>query len=175
MLKSRLAAIVTLALPATFCSASNQAYLFTFNIGGNQGNALLSSTEPGGGQFWTVSGTLGVTAGADTGTYSLTAGGPSSFFSPNGAFIANNVLYPSSDPDLDSNGLLFGGGGLEINIWGNGPGNYSFYSWDGSSIDVAASGPSTVGLQAVPEPASLSLLGSGLIGLAGVLRRKPFA
>src|SRR3974377_704785 len=167
MRKFRLLVVLfALALSATFCSATPQAFLFTFDSRGNQGSATLTSNAFGGGQYWATSGTLNITSGADVGTYSLIAGGPSAFYSPSGAFIANNVLYPSNDPVLDIYGLLFGGGGLEINIWGNGPGDYSFYSFDGSGYNVAAAGPSTVGLQAVPEPSSLLLLGNGPLFLS---------
>jgi hypothetical protein len=167
-----LVAFVTLALSATLCAASPQAFLLTFDIGGNQGTASLLSNSLGGGQYWATSGTLNVTAGADVGTYSLFSGGPSTFSSPSGAFIADNVLYSPSDPVLDVYGLLFSGSGLEINIWGNSPGNYSFYSWDGSGFNVAAAGPSTVSLQPVPEPASMLLLGNGLLILGGAIRKK---
>jgi len=86
-------------------------------------------------------------------------------------FNVDNVLYPAGDPILDVYGLAFGSGSLTINIWGNGPGNYSFYSYDGN-YNVAYDGPGTATATAVPEPTSLLLLSSGLLGIARITARK---
>jgi len=144
-------------------------YLLTFNIGGNVGSALLNTTDLGGGQFLVTSGTLDVTAGGDIGTYPVIPGGPAVFGVP--GFNVDNVLYPAGDPILDVYGLAFGSGSLTINIWGNGPGNYSFYSYDGN-YNVAYDGPGTATATAVPEPTSLLLLSSGLLGIARITARK---
>jgi PEP-CTERM motif len=112
-----------------------------------------------------------VTGGLDIGSYSLSPAGPGVTISPFGAFAVDNVLYPASDPFLDVWGLLFTGGGLEINIWGNAPDNYSFYSHNGSSFNVADASVSTFSASAVPEPATFLLLGTSLLGF-GVLRRR---
>ena len=149
---------------------------FTFNIGGNIGFGSLSTTDEGGGQFLATSGTLTVTGGADVGSYTIVAGGPAPTTSPLGAFVFDNVVMPAVNPSLDTGGLLFSNGsGKEINIWGNGASNYSF--WDATSN---GSGGFTFGTQyngpgpndfftatVVPLPASYTLLlgGLGVIGL----------
>jgi hypothetical protein len=71
-----------------------------------------------------------VTGGADVGVYPLWPGGPSITLSPSGFFEFDNLLYPSMDPLIDNDGLLFIGGGLEINIFSN-PGDYQFYDNNG--------------------------------------------
>ena len=113
---------------------------------GNVANGTLTATDLGGGQYLATGGTLTVTGGADVGTYSLYPGGPGVTTSPSGAFIYDNVVTSGSNPFLDVDGLLFTGGGLEINIWGNSPNNYSFYSSNVSGYNVScfAGSPSAV-------------------------------
>jgi len=108
---------------------------FTFDIAPETGYGGLNTADEGNGEFLATAGTLTVTAGNDIGTYALYPGGPGVTLSPLGGFDYNNLLfpfYPSTDPPLDIYGLLFIGPGLEINIWGNSPGNYSFYDFNGS-------------------------------------------
>ncbi len=75
-------------------------------------------------------GTLAVTAGNDIGSYTLYPGGPGQTTSPLGSFYYDNLLfpsYPTLNPPLDVDGLLFTSSTMEINIWGNSAGNYSYY------------------------------------------------
>lgn len=161
---------------STVAFANNDPmYFFTFNMGGNAGSALLSTTDLGGGQFLVTGGTLDVTAGADVGIYPVIGGGPALFSSPSGAFVADNLLFPATNPILDgAGGLLFGNGSLEVNLWANGPDNYSFWSHDGSGYNVEYIGGGAASASPTPEPSTLLTLGSGLIGLAGLARKRLF-
>jgi len=107
---------------------------YTFSIGPTSPNTVpdtgygsLSTTDIGNGEVLAIAGNLTVTGGNDVGAYSFYPGGPGVTLSPLGAFDYDNVLYPSTDPELDVYGLLFTGNGLEVNIWGNSPDNYQFY------------------------------------------------
>lgn len=153
-------------------SGLDPLFSFTFAIGSDTGSGSLSTIDLGGGQFLATSGTLTVTGGADAGTYALLAGGPGATISPSGAFSFNDVIYPSSDPTLDVYGLLFTGGGLEINIFGNSPGNYNFDSWNGSSLNVQDNGSGPVTFTQTPEPSTLALLAAGMFGLVGAFGHK---
>jgi hypothetical protein len=115
--------------------------------------------------------------------------GPGGQTSPFGAFDYDNIVYEEfgSTDVLDTYGILVsfaGTANLEGNIWGNGGTSYSYYTGpnagnypisdtnDTFSITAAPDPPSDPGPDPAPEPTTLALLGSGLIGLAVVVRRR---
>jgi len=134
---------------------------FTFSIGAQAGFGFLTSADLGGGQFLATAGVLSVTAGSNLGNYALYPGGAGTTTSPGGAFQFDNVIFPLQNPTLDNFGVLFLGGGLEINIWGNAvPDNYTFYAWDGANYITTVTDPAgsvTPALAAAPDP------GGGLV------------
>jgi hypothetical protein len=129
---------------------------FTFVIGSETGNGTLTTTDLGSGELLATAGTLNVTGGSAIGSYPLYPGGPAVTTSPAGAFLYDNLFFPTEDPALDGDGLLFtGGGGLEINIWGNGTDNYSFYTGYSSGnypVQITAAGVITPNIAANPDP-----------------------
>jgi len=108
-------------------SAFEPLFDFAFSNGIDAGNGSLNTTDNGDGLFLATAGTLTVTAGQDVGSYQLYPGGPATTSSPSGFFTYDDLLYPSVDPEIDLQGLLFIGSGLEINIFGNGADSYEFY------------------------------------------------
>jgi hypothetical protein len=102
---------------------------FSFDVSPETGYGSLTTTDQGNSEFLATNGSVTITAGADAGTYPLYPGGPGVSTSPLVAFLYDDLIYFGSNPPLDVDGLLFTAGGLEVNIWGNSPGNYSFYDY----------------------------------------------
>jgi hypothetical protein len=112
-------------------SSFDPLFNYAFDTDPDTGYGTLNTTDNGNGQFLATVGNLVVTSGPDIGSYSLVPGGPGVTISPSGYFYYDNLLYPSMDPAIDLDGLVFSGSGLEINIYSNGPDSYTFYDDNG--------------------------------------------
>ena len=133
---------------------SNSASICTFTFSDASGDAgtITLNCVPSGlgdGSVWATSGSLTITSSSDTtdvplGVYPLIADSAPSLSqspSPTGAFNIDNLIYPGNNAApggsayLTDGGILFGkgGGAIEINIWGNGGGDYAFYGGYSSS------------------------------------------
>jgi hypothetical protein len=176
-----LAAALAIA-PAALADSFN----YTFTDGSITANGSLSATEIGNtGVYNVTAGTINVNFGSGvmTGVLDPNPSSPNPYTPPCGyCGTIDDLLYPTNNSPqegnspggllLDVDGLLFTVNGMYgyTNIWGgdnNGYGtNYSISGgWD-------AYGGGTFEVTPTPEPGSLLLLGTGLLGLAFVAFRK---
>lgn len=118
---------------------------YRFTISTQSGYGSLNTSDQGGGSFLATTGSLTLTAGADIGTYPLYPGGPGVATSPANAFNFDNVVFYTTNPPLDVDGLLFRNtaGTLEINIWGNSTDNYSYYDHTSAGYGTQLTAPGT--------------------------------
>lgn len=179
-----------LALVVGIPAANANVWDFTFSNPPSSpdisGSGSLTAISLGGGHYFATSGSVTITStvlGFTNEAFTLSPGGPATFYSPSGAFYADNQFFNSANPSLylDAGGLLFLDAGNELNIWGNGRGsgnNYSAWVWEpanggGYTLGDSANGTFTFTSGITPEPGFYGVLALGLGGLCvGVSRRR---
>jgi PEP-CTERM motif len=180
--KRHLKVVLVGTLLAVVCSTTPAAAgpiladsTYSWTLGGASNGSGTLTTGNADGAAYDVTDITGTIDGeAITG---LVGGQPGhAVSSPSGAFTIDNLIY-DSDPSFDNPGILFSlANAAEGNIWGNEPGSYSFYTWNGSYAiedgnDSFTLGPIVADPPSVPEPISLSIFGFGLIFLYALNRR----
>jgi hypothetical protein len=175
-----LRSISTISL-AAFITLAAHADTFTFQATGagiNSSGTLVAVADP------TLANAFDVTSisGTFNGT-AITGPIPCPAFDPNNQcnnanprnFSFDNLIYiASGQPFLDGGGLGFnvGTSGYQVNFFfdtSTPPGNYAFFDSTNATEPLDSF---TVALAAIPEPASLILFGSGLLGIFGSMRRR---
>jgi PEP-CTERM motif len=158
---------ITIALFSVLAiTGSAYADTFDFTVTGSSGTfsgaGTLTATSIGSGEYL-------ITAITGTGVTGLIA--------PGGFNGNDNLLFPSSLPQLDSKGFSFidvnGPDKFDVNIFNNGSGYFAYLQDEDHFIETV---PVTfeAATTTIPEPSTLFLLSTGLLGLTRVVRRKSF-
>jgi hypothetical protein len=166
-------ASLTAVILATGSGANAKVYDYTFTSLSESMSGQFT-VDASDGEVTNVTGTLSGAVDDTITGFVATPTFPNSAYSPDGAFIYNDVFYSGRDPVLDVDGVLFttaGNPGGYWNLWGNSPGNYSLYeSSPGRGYPIAING-GNLDPVAVPESSTWAMMLVGLVGIGSVAYR----
>jgi hypothetical protein len=155
--------IALIAALTGFMQIEARAQTSTFEItfsnfaegGTTAGSGLVSGSLISPGVYEIVSGSFTFTSsdGLDGGTYALlpNPNPPNQSRSPSGFFVFDNVVSPAVDPFVNNNGLLFGSGSVEINLFSNAGNTPEYQLLENTEATVVGD----ASIVAVPEPSPL--------------------
>ena len=133
---------------------------FTYSGSGFTGSGVFTATDQGGGTYL-VTGVNG-----QQNTTPFTGVEP---LGTNGGYNYDNLLFLNSTPQLDSSGILLSWNGGDVNLgYDAGFNGGRYVQWNPTEYGLDFSASTT------PEPSTLLMMGSGLIGLAGLARKRLF-
>ena len=154
-----LALVSALAIPA---AAHADAFDFSAigSSGSFSGSGTLTAAANGSGAYLITD---------------ITGTGVTGLVAPGGFNGNDNLLFPSAMPTLDTHGFSFtdvnGPDHYDVNIFNSGSG-YSAYLRDEDNLTQTVPVTFSLSSAATPEPSSLILLGTGVLGVLGLGRKK---
>ena len=153
------AVIASLAIPA---AAHANTFDFSYSGTGVVGSGTLTTSNTAINGYYTITGITGTQDGLK-----MTLLGANTFG-------GNDNLVSATGPYLDVHGFSFVSGGLDFNIYASGSQDRECLlctghpSCDGEAIQLTIDPV----VAHAPEPGSLALFGTGLLGAVGMVRRR---
>jgi hypothetical protein len=171
--------------------AETLTFSYTYTNGPVTATGTLTGSAIGNGVYDITRGTISIVDLDDflingAGVFvPIPAGSDDTFLTGGGAYVwwtgvGESYLYPNLNPQINSDTGIFlfrltsgYGAGCGASIASMGPDNYQFFAgnWD---IDQLAGGGkfNALAIAPTPEPATLIFMGTGLMGVFTVVRRK---
>jgi hypothetical protein len=161
-----LCGLVLAALPSTSALADTVTFDFNFTSTKVSGTGTFTAVSDGTDQFLIegITGTTDTGNGTNRPITNLLAVGAFPNDGPNDNLL---IFSPPSDTySLDASGVSYElKNGAEINL-------FDALGHQGLQLNNATPVDASISITPVPEPGSLVLLGTGVLGLAGMVRRR---
>lgn len=158
---------VLVLFPLSLFPLSQAARADTFSYTLNGGASGFSGTG-------TLTGNPSSTAGADLIT-AITGTGVTGLISPGAYAGNNNLLFATSTPIFDSHGLAFTdqntSGVYEVNLHSVGTSYFATIT-DNDNFTATLPVQFSITSAVTPEPSTFALLGTGLLSLTGLVRKR---
>ncbi len=155
------------AVSASTSALADSLFNFSFTGPTFSGSGVFDAASVHSGEFQIV----GVTGTTDTGNGTLRA--ITGVITPGGYEFNDNLLFfpAQGGAFFDANGVSFIlRNGAEVNLF-SANGAYLMRT-NGNEVNEVANIAVTPAASPIPEPGTLTLLGTGVLSLAGVVRRK---